>query len=250
MQTDIIAKVRKLLTLAGDRGATEAEAAAAAAAAQRLIERHHLDVAALDEAAAAEPPPVEPVEQAALDPEDRARARVRWRGTLASACAASQGCRVVWWGPRLMVVGVPSRAASVRYLYAYLSRAVEALAEGAAQGRGRAYAHAWRVGCAARLAERVRAEADTARTQARAETQATAYARGGEAAIVRVAAAIARDDDARERTDAYMRSMHLRAGRAAAAPRSASGYAAGRAAGDRVRLASGPALGAGHARLT
>jgi len=247
MTEKILDRVRKLLKLAQHEGTTEHEAAAAASAAQRLIEQHALDVGALDVGDA--PPPPEKIEIEALDPEDRARVKIQWRGRLAFAVARSQGCRMYWWGSRIQIVGPRSRTDAVRAIYAYLARTVDDLGAVAARGRGRGYGTAWRVGCAARLGERLLADSPEARAQAQAQARATAYARGGEGALVAVSRAIERDEDARRRTEAIYEGLGLRRGRAARPVGNASGYYAGRQAAEGVRISGGPALGSGAPAL-
>jgi hypothetical protein len=242
----VLAKVRKLLALAGDGAATEGEASNAAAAAQRLIEAHRLDEALLDAGEADAPPPEPEPVGANPDPLDVCKQVVKWRGILAQGIARANGCRMYWRGMRaICVVGEPSRVASVRQLYAWLSREVDRLGGEAARGRGRAYGHAWRVGCVERIAARL---AEAARLGA-AEAKATAIATLGGAALARIdRAAEAADASAAERRAlAWMKSnLKLRStGRTTIS--NASGYAAGREAGDRIRLAGHAALGRGAA---
>lgn len=241
----LLARVRKLLTLAGDRGATEGEASNAAAAAQRLIEEHRLDAALLDAGPADEPHVEEPI-GIDVDPIDRLKSRVAWRGSLASGIAEANGCKIYWQdGREIRCIGAPSRVAVVRTLYAWLSREVDRLGSEAARGRGRAYGHAWRVGCAERLAERLAEAAKQGQAEARASAEARAA--GSEHALVCVQRALARLDHVseRERVDAWQRAnKKLKAGRRTFV-RSPDGYSAGRAAGDRVRFDGHVALGRG-----
>jgi hypothetical protein len=244
-QAALLGKVRKLLTLAGDKGATEGEASNAAAAAQRLIEQHRLDTALLDEAPDEAPQADEPIEDA-VDPLDTLNSRVAWRGSLASGIARANGCKMYWHGGReIKVIGAPTRVAAVRTLYAWLSREVDRLGRDAARGQGRAWGHAWRVGCAARLGERL---AEAARAGV---AEAKARAVGDGVALVRVERALARIDVVaeRERVNAWQKKhVKLTAGRRATVSDS-SGYSAGRAAGDRIRLTGHAALGRGAGRL-
>jgi hypothetical protein len=241
----LLGKVRKLLTLAGDRGATEGEASNAAAAAQRLIEEHRLDTALLDETPDEPAPADEPIGTERLDPLDASKSKVRWRGDLASGIARANGCRMYWSGPAVRVIGTPSRVAAVRTLYAWLSREVDRLGREAARGQGRAWGNAWRVGCASRLSERL---AEAARVGA---AEAKAKAIGSGVALVRVESALARIGVAgeRERVAAWQKAhLKLYAGRSTSIG-SGSGYNAGRAAGDRIRLTGHAALGRGAGRL-
>jgi hypothetical protein len=242
----ILATVRRLHRLAGDPGATEGEAAAAAAAAARLIERHRLDVASLGSGEDEAPAPVVEAPEIDAHPLDAARVRIAWRGILAGAVARSQGCRVWWSGPRLHVAGTPSRVQACRSLYAWLAREIDSLGTHAARGHGRSYGHAWRVGCATRIGERLRAAAAAGAPEAATRARAEAYARGGEGALVRVEARIATLAGDAARTDDLVRARvgPLRPGRTATV-RSASGWQDGHAAGDRMRLDARASLGSG-----
>lgn len=243
---DVLAKVRKLLTLAGDRGATEAEAANAASAAQRLIEQHRLDDALRDadgdgrQAEASAPLDEGPV---GLDPHpiDVQKKIVAWKGVLVGGIAKANGCKHYWDAGAIRIVGSPSRVATVRTLYGWLSREVDRLGSEAAQGRGRSYGHAWRVGCATRLAERIREAAEAGRIAARDE------ARQRGVALARVETALARTDSrlARQAAEAWTRQhLNLRStGRTRIA--SASGWHDGKAAGNKIRLTGHAALGRG-----
>jgi len=233
----LLDKVKKLLRLA-ERTNNEGEAAAAAGAAQRLIERHRLDVASLDLSEAREAPAEAP-EQAVLDGAEGRRNRCAWRGSLASGVARANACRVYWTGPRLQIVGAPSDTATVRYLYAYLVREIDRLAE--TKSGGKAWVHAWRMGAVATVSQRLREARESVRREARAEAQASG---AGGAAIVRVNAGIARIERAESAVEAVMAAMKLRKGKPAAV-RAWGAYEQGRADGANIRIAAGAALGAG-----
>lgn len=237
---NLLDKVKKLLRLA-ERTNSEGEAAAAAAAAQKLIERHKLDVAALDLSEAHEAP-VEAPEKATLDGAEGRRNKCAWRGSLASGIARANACRVYWTGPRLQIVGAPSDVATVRYMYAYLVREIDRLAE--TKSGGKAWLHAWRMGAVATVSQRLRDAREEARREARAEAQASGAGAG--AAIVRVNAGIARIERAESAVEAIMAAMRLRTARRAPV-RSWGAYEQGRADGATIRIAAGAPLGAGAA---
>jgi len=234
---NLLDKVKKLLRLA-ERTNSEGEAAAAAAAAQKLIERHKLDVAALDLSEAHEAP-VEAPEKATLDGAEGRRNKCAWRGSLASGIARANACRVYWTGPRLQIVGAPSDVATVRYMYAYLVREIDRLAE--TKSGGKAWLHAWRMGAVATVSQRLREAREEARREARAEAQASG---AGGAAIVRVNAGIARIERAESAVEAVMAAMKMRKG-STTKVRSWGAYEQGRADGATIRIAAGAALGAG-----
>jgi hypothetical protein len=128
-------------------------------------------------------------------------------------------------------------------MFAWLVREVDRLGAEAAKGRGRSYGHAWRVGCAARLSERLR---EAARDGLR-EARERATSRG--VAIVRVEAALARLDASTElaRVDGWMKRSVGRLRSSRSSPVQSDGYRDGKAAGDRIRLTGHAALGRGVA---
>lgn len=174
VEAKIVDRIRKLLALS--RSSNEHEAAAAAARAAELMAAHQLEAATLAED---EPPP--PVE--AHEIETRGQA-VSWRGALASGVAYSFGCRM-FWRPRreggklsvqLMVVGRSGDVDGVRYMYLYLSREVDRLANRAWNGRheharqlesARSWKNAFRLGAAVIIARRLREARDHAMNAAR-----------------------------------------------------------------------------------
>ncbi|HET9061727.1 MAG TPA: hypothetical protein VFO62_00425, partial [Candidatus Binatia bacterium] len=166
---------------------------------------------------------------------------VTWRGRLARGIADANGCRIYWdpghGGTLLRVIGTPSRVAAVRQLYSWLAAEIDRLGSEAASGKGRSYGRSWRVGCASRVSERL---ADAAKA-GRKEAERTALHSG--ASIVRVSAALATLDEARDDADRIAKTLGLRTTRAA--PPRADGYHDGRKAGERIRLSGHAALGRG-----
>lgn len=235
----ILEKVRNLLRLAGDKG-NENEAAAAAAAAQKLIERHRLDMAMLDEGAD-DRPSAEEVRECE-DPLDRGKAIIAWKGKLAGGLCAANGCRNFWRSGCLIIVGAPSDVQTVRYLYAYFVREINRLAKQYA-GNGKSWTHAWRVGCASIIAERLRKAAEEARNDARGEAQ-SADERG--VALVRVDAGIARIDARSAVATKYLEGLKLT--KTKTVVRANGGFQQGQIDGRHVQMAGGSAaLGAGVA---
>jgi hypothetical protein len=236
---EVLAKVRKLLALAGNGAATEGEATNAAAAAQRLIAQHRLDVALLDDSATVADSKPEPA-SGNHEPLERGKKAVHWRGILAEGVAVANGCQVYWNHGNLMIVGAPSDVASVRHLYGWLAREIDRLGADAALGRGRSYGRSWRMGCASRVVERI-AEAAAV---GKAEARAAAIEAG--VALARVDGAIAKVDARMRATEAWL-SRHVRLKRATAAPVNGDALRDGRAAGDRIKLSGHTALGRGDA---
>jgi hypothetical protein len=174
VEAKIVDRIRKLLALS--RSSNEHEAAAAAARAAELMAAHQLEAAMLaeDEQPSIDAHEIETTGQA-----------VSWRGALASGIAYSFGC-CMFWRPRreggklsvqLMVVGRSGDVDGVRYMYLYLSREVDRLANRAWNQRheharqlesARSWKNAFRLGAAATIARRLRAARDQALQAARA----------------------------------------------------------------------------------
>lgn len=274
-----IERVRKLLALA--KGTSEHEAAAAAGAAAKLVEQFQLTEAMirLDDTEAQ----AEPIEQSArLEPElpdfggrGSGRKRIAWKETIAKATASDLGIHMYWTSHvDMRGFGRESAIQTWRYMYQYLCRAVDQLAEEAWEIEGdryigpRAWKNAFRVGCAQRLSTRIwdtrqkrnneeRSARFAARTAARVAEQARA---AGAAAIaadalagerqVLALAIVAKDqaqvnDEYREYSKSWRGSIS-----SIGSTSSSDGYSAGKAAGDRVALGGKRgALRAGQGRL-
>lgn len=138
-QEDVIRRIRKLLEMRVDRGCTPAEAARAAAHVERLLEEHQLslfDVEArtFDEGITTERLPLEQ------------RRTSQWVCDLAFAVAKPHDCewfvnRRQEWGRTteltVCFVGHASDAAVARYLYAFLSRVLQEMADRDGRAAGR-----------------------------------------------------------------------------------------------------------------
>lgn len=163
--TRTIDKIRKLLALANDKGASEHEAALAAERAQDLMDAHGLEMASLDLTGEGESREKGAATAVGLG-------RETWAVDLMSAVAES--CYVTAWSNRrgnklenFTLIGRKSAVVSCEVLYAYLSRTVIRLSR-AELGSQRFF----RFGCAERIAHRIRVRhAETLRTQ-RAEAEA------------------------------------------------------------------------------
>lgn len=179
--TRTIDKIRKLLALANDKGASEHEAALAAERAQDLMDAHGLEMASLDLTGEGESREKGAAVAVGLG-------RETWAVDLMSAVAES--CYVTAWSNRrgtklenFTLIGRKSAVVSCEVLYAYLSRTVIRLSR-AEQGSQRFF----RFGCAERIAHRIHVRhAETLRTQ-RAETEArkanTQHSSSGGTALV------------------------------------------------------------------
>lgn len=230
-------RVRKLLALSESSNANEA--AAAAAAAQRLMEQHGIDAAMLD----TEDEPDEPVAEHHIG--DEGKRVATWRNALAYALARANGCKSILRkqqrGPtKLVLIGRASDAAVVRYMYRYLTNEIDRLCEAEARSRGRA-GKTWRTNFRVGAVDVITRRLDEAKRQARQERRMQA---GGGVALARVDEAIAKLDQ--RLTDAERWAQHnlrLRKGSKSRWRNDPEAYAAGRKAGEQVRLdAGGPGL--------
>lgn len=239
----IMERIRKLLVLA-ERG-TEHEATAAAAAAQKLMATHQLTEAILSVGTDAK---VEEVITTSM--ESFASHVATWKGSLATQLGRANACEVYIWrssrGPELRIIGPESVSNTVSQLYLWLVAEINQLAAKEAQGQGKAYANAWRWGCADRIGKRVMEAARQARKDAEEEAKAVAVLEAGEpgTGLARVNAALARLESDFARIQEVKKQLHLRKG-APVRTNSRSGYEAGLEAGDRINLSSAASLGEG-----
>lgn len=163
----IIERVRKLLAMAESTDSV-AEAAVAAARAAELMAQHELSEAEIRAAAGAEAAPPEPIVRDAIIPgQEKAKRRVAWKQTIASAAARAFHCHLWFRQAEFRLLGRTSNAQAASYVIAHLWREVDTLTEAAwraavAAGRvrtDRLSAKTWRanfrLGAAARLAERL-----------------------------------------------------------------------------------------------
>ena len=123
MNSKIIDKIKKLLSLS--KSDNEHEAANAAAAAAGLMAQHQISIATLGED-----------DGDTIDDtlgtfyvDNSASRKVVWKGSIAFGVAASFGCQYYWSGPHPTMVGRKGDVDAVKYIYAYLVREVNRLAE-------------------------------------------------------------------------------------------------------------------------
>lgn len=247
--TAILSKVQKLLRLATSSNANEA--ALAAAKAQELIDTHQLAAAllALDSAEPTKGLDDEPIIdfKKAGAPLDTPKKLDRWRCTLASTVSRLNGCRIYYSGSDIALVGRPSDAETVRYLYGYLAREVERLTTETGQGMGRTWRNNFRLGIvdtiAMKLYEQHRAFESTARAEARA---------AGGTALVRVDKALANIDKRGESVAGWIKgNLKLySSGGGSSARHNSSAREAGRKAGQLISIGGGKALASGARKLT
>lgn len=237
---EALKKVAKLLRLAESDNANEA--ALAAAMAQRLMDRHQLRADDLNGPDLGEEPD-EPIREfeAPLDGEGAKRITT-WRVRLAVAIAQRNRCRVFLRSHATRLVGRPSDAETVRYLFAYLSREVDRLAKRDAKGNGFAWTNNYRLGVVETIDTKLKEQEKTTRAEVRQEAAATSSS-----ALVRVDRSIERMDRLSRATDEWVRvNMKLGRGRASSEGYRHDAREAGRRAGQEIRIGGARAgLGAG-----
>lgn len=186
--TEAIEKAVKLLRLA--QSSNPHEAALAASRAQEIMDRHKLEGLSADYDTDKKQPD-EPVQDFKADLMDPGTKTETWKSRLASAVAKVNECkiyiRVTRKGPPsydkvsgFAIVGRASDAQTVRYIYSWLSREIDRIADEKCAGYGRTFYNNFRIGAV---------ESVTAR-----ETEATMKheAVGNSMALVRVNNAIAK----------------------------------------------------------
>lgn len=233
----IIDRIRKLLALS--KSANEHEAAMAAGQAADLMLKHEIEEASLCDA---EDTP-EGVESETLE---KGKQHTSWKRVLANGLCQSFGCQS--YGDRLsgmaktIIVGQPSKLATIRYMYQYLVAEIERLANATYRAHARfttesarSWKNAFRLGASSAIYKRLLAQ--------REETHAAARIAGQGSALV----VVKRSEEA---VAAYIKKAvpNLRSsGRASCSSR--SGFGAGKSAGERVSLGGGHGLGAGTKQL-
>lgn len=262
-ESAILAKVRKLLQLA-EHG-TEHEAALAAERAAELMREYGLSEAAVrvtDTAKKAEPIVTHAAEASRHD-----RKTVAWKGSLAYGIAAANGCCMYWVGGRIVFLGRTSAVQAADYTLSWLVPEVERITDEAWEREGQSFSifggapnvrtwkHAFRIGCASRISTRL-----IARANERPELRAVAdYVRASQRkksappkelnADTPGTALAVLQKDAEEVGEEYTRRMKGARTRRGGSYSSSDGYRAGRDAGERVNLSSGPGLPAPARRL-
>jgi hypothetical protein len=226
----IVSKVQKLLRLSTANSNAE-EAASAAAKAQQLIDEYNLSAAmlTLDDATPTQSVD-EPIRNFDDAPLHKAERLSRWRGQLAMTIAEHNGCKVWRNGGNLMIIGRPSDAETVRYLFAWLERGVERLASTHGAGYGKSWRDNFRLGVVETIAQKLIAQhtAFTQRAQASAENPH---------ALMRVNQALATVADRVQSVERWQKAnLKLRKGSAHRTNYDAGARAQGRVAGQSITI--------------
>jgi hypothetical protein len=123
MNSKVIDKIKKLLNLS--KSTNEHEAANAASMAASLMAQHQISVAALEDED--DDPTASVIGSHTID--SSAHRKVVWKADLAFGVAASFGCKYYWSGARTVMVGRKGDVDSVKYIYKYLVREINRLAD-------------------------------------------------------------------------------------------------------------------------
>jgi hypothetical protein len=236
-EANIISKVQKLLRLSTSSNAHEA--ALAAAKAQELIDQHNLQSALLELESAAPRNGLddEPIEKFEADRAlDRPVRLDRWRAYLAQVVGKANGCSIYLSGGAIALVGRPSDAETVRYLYAYLAREVERLTTEQGKGCGKTWRNNFRNGVVDTIARKLDEQ------HAKFEREARASVADNSMALVRVNQALATVEAKRTSVETWVKTnMKLRSTRSSSTL-DRGARASGRAAGESISV--GGAAGA------
>jgi hypothetical protein len=235
----VIERIKKLMALATHPSTNVNEAAQAAARAQELLFRHKLSMADVEiETGVREGVGI-------LNVDEETELQLKWKMSLMNAVAHGGYCKLVISRPfgdngkrfaRFSIIGKPSDAQTVSYMYSFLLNEINRLCDELAAGKGFAFRNSFRVGATTAIYQRL---ADQRAAQERPAMNVT------ETALV-----IVKRGDAEIAT--FMAKKYGGKLKDSRGPRSsvASGFEAGRAAGRAMSLGGGKGLGASSKKLT
>ena len=220
---DVLARVRKLLALAGSPNVHEA--ASAAAAAQALVERHRLEGLLAAESAAEDP--ADPVTDGREAPLEAVRRLRRWKVALAAGLAEANGClaytAIAGDETLLLLAGRAADRQAIADIWGWLVTRLEWLSASHGPGRSRAWHEAFRIGAAEVIAARL------------ATARATVETTLSPAALVRIEPVRA----ARAAAVEAFAASHLRLGRGRALRVDGRGLESGRRVAEGMELPAG-----------
>lgn len=225
---EAIAKVAKLLRLAQSDNPNEA--AIAAARAQEIMDRYKLEGITAD----SDKPQAEPEEpiKAFNDPIE-AKQGSTWVVRLIVALADVNQCKCFKSGSATHIIGRPSDAQTVRYLYGWLKAEVNRLAVVHGRGEGNVWKNNFRLGVVDTIARKLHEQQEATKRAVKAEA-------ANPGAIVKVENAIAKLEARSQAVKVWaQQNMKFRPGRAV--PGGQSDYGAreaGRKAGESINLTS------------
>ena len=220
----LLARIKKLMALTEDRGATEAEAQAAATMASALLAEHNLSAGDISLGDAVEP---------IVDAWDTEHVDRMWAWQLSSSVAALNLCRLFRSGRRgnlgARFVGTKVNVTASMDMARYLVRTVDRLAAKERPPEDswssvKRYRAAWRLGCSTRLCHRLMA-LKAERERGPTATQGTT--------LPALASLYSRE---KERIAAHMAGESVRTMKSRRNPVDAAGYRAGAAAAAGIAL--------------
>jgi hypothetical protein len=239
-------QVRKLLELAKSDNVNEAGNAAAQA--QRLMSRHAITEAMID-VGQDEDEKAEPITSDVMHAHESQNLPT-WKGQLGVVMAECNQCKCYRSGSELRIIGRPSDANTVRYLFSYVAREIDRLTKqesDARGGPGRTWCNNFRLGAVDAVNKRLREAHRDARNDMRREAHA-GDTLGTGVALVRVNNALATLDQRVRDVEEYgKRKLHLRSTGHAHTRYDSDARAAGARAGATINLSNGrsASLGSG-----
>jgi Protein of unknown function (DUF2786) len=243
---DILRKVKALLAKEGAGGTTPEEVAAALALATRLLESEGLTRAALElvnSNSFIEKESAQIFNEPLFGKPEKSKSS--WRIRLASVLSRRFGCFCYITGGATFIVGCPSDADTIRYLFAYCEKEIDRITLTNCKGEGKTYSNNFRIGCIDAISESIEAEVKSERMK----HQASAV---NERALMIINNAIAQIDAKHSEAEKFAYAK-LRLGKPTSMSyRSDYGAReAGRSAGESIYPSSGSSrVGAGYKRLT
>lgn len=181
---EAVSKVAKLLRLS--QSSNPNEAALAASRAQEIMDRFKIDSLSLDRS---ERKPDEEVKNFRDDPLD-GQSAATWKGRLALTLAEMNQAICYKSSGKLSLIGRPSDVSTVRYIYGWLVREVDALAAKNCAGNGRTWTNNYRIGVVETVCNRLREQHAATINAVKTEATAADVLNTG-LALVRVNTAIA-----------------------------------------------------------
>jgi len=242
---EAIEKAQKLLRLSKSDNANEA--ALAVQRYQEIVAKHQLDEALLS-VDGVQSEPEEEIEnfQKKSAPLNVGARRSTWKIRLASTIARANSCRIFTQGGHIHIIGRASDVSSVRYLFAYVGREANRLADRDGQGCGVVWRNNFRLGVIDAVEQKLRELKEKLRDEARAAVPAN-----NGTALVRVNTALAKVE-ARDNSVALWEKTNMKYRKAASTKMSYDGTARsmGQTAGKEIQVGGArAALGSGAKML-
>jgi hypothetical protein len=239
---EAVSKAIRLLKLA--QSDNPHEAASAAAKAQEIIDRYKLTGIGEGSEIPGASAPEEEIRDFENPLESTSGNLARWRVALASTLARANQSQIyllrVYNGSRIQIVGRPSDAETIRYLYQYLVNEIERLTKVHAKGNGKTWANNFRLGIVEEIGSRLREQREATVEQIKIESPS---------AIVRVDQSLARLEAQSAQVKEWMKeNLKLRQTYARSSFDS-SAREAGRRAGQSIQLGGGKGLTSGARAL-